>query len=65
MGLRDWWKRRQQKKLYEDWLQHEQSRLDIQERKTLLKTAKVNLQFQRLQLKLLRKEEKREPKYIR
>lgn len=64
MGLKNWWKRRQEKRKYEDWLYFEWSRLKLQERKTLLKTAKINLKFQKYQWKMMKKEEKRTHNYI-
>jgi len=64
LGLRDWLKRRQQKKAWEEWLELERDRLDTAERNIVLKIARADLQLQKLQLKLLKREEQKKPDYI-
>lgn len=67
MDLRDWWNRRQRKRLFEEWLYFEQNRLDLLEIKILLKIAETDLERQKIELKCLRRVDqrlKRKPEYI-
>ena len=59
MGLLSWLKRRQQKRVWNNWAEQESTRLSLLEQKTLVTTAKINLKISKIQLLLLENEEKR------
>lgn len=67
MSLFSWLKRRQRKRILNNWAEEQTTRLTLLEQETLVKTAKVNLQLSEVQLKLLKREERRsrkKPHYI-
>lgn len=64
MGLKKWLEKRRDKKAAREWYLYERDRLEILALKTTLKQARLNLQYERLQLKSLKKEIKRKRDYI-
>ena len=62
--LKSWLQKRRGKKAAKEWIAYETERLELENLRTILETAKINLRFQKYQWKMLKKEEKRKRQYI-